>query len=317
MTQWQVSCSDGRQFTLRTPLSFVLQYGLGSPCDSFFFRCPWTVGQEDLLADAARLTVSYAGEVVFRGVVDECECTLDAAGCTLSLHGRGLQALLLDNEAAAADYGVATLGDILGRYVTPYGITASDGAALPPVAGFSVQSGSSCWQVLYQFARYHGGVNPRVSKDGVLCLSAWPEESGRVVDDKQAVTRLVWRCKRYGVLSEVLVQNRVTMAEQRLKNEAFHAKGGCCSRVLTVPRNTSSASMRYTGAFQLERSMAEWRRVELSLALPFAAYPGELLTLARGGFGGNGRYRVLESRVTLDETGFSTTLLLGDPQAIL
>ncbi len=317
MTQWQLTCCDGTQLDLRTPIAFTLRYGLGSPCDSFSFRCPWTIGQETQLLDAARLTVRYLGEVVFCAVVDECECSIGDEGCTLELHGRGLQALLLDNEAASADYGVATLGDILGRYVTPFGITLAEEANLPPVAGFSVEGGSSCWLVLYQFARYYGGVNPRFTKTGQLCLSPWPQESGRVVDDKQPLRSLVWRCKRYGALSEVLVQNRVTMAEQRLRNEAFLAKGGSASRVITVPRNTSGASMRYTGSFQLQRSMAEWLRVEILLALPFAAFPGDMLTLARGGFGGNGRYRVLESQVTLDEGGFTTKLLLGEPEAIL
>ena len=57
-----------------------------------------------------------------------------------------LQALLLDNQAEAADYGQATLAEILRRYVTPYGVGLEKAVSLPAVQGFSVASGSSCWK---------------------------------------------------------------------------------------------------------------------------------------------------------------------------
>ena len=55
----------------------------------------------------------------------------------------------------------------------------------------------------------------------------------------------------------------------------------------------------------------------MTLALPFAAWPGDLIQLKRASFGQNGLYRVQESRVTQDEMGTETTLLLGDPDAVL
>ena len=49
------------------------------------------------------------------------------------------------------------------------------------------------------------------------------------------------------------------------------------------------------------------------MALPFAAWPGDLVDLE--GWGG-GSWRVRESKVTLGEGGYETTLVLADPQAV-
>lgn len=317
MTQWILTCYDQSQYTLPTPISWQLEYGLGSPCDSFQFCCPWTAGQETILATAVRLMVKEAGEIVFCGVVDECECSWSERGVTLKVMGRGMQAILLDNEAAGTDYGVATLEDILRRYVTPYGISLAEKVQLPSVSGFSVKTGSSCWQVLYQFARYHAAVTPRFDRQGRLLLSAWNDKELKQLDDSAPITRLMRRYQRYGVLSQMKVVDRVTHASQTVVNEDFHAKGGCCSSVLTMPRNTSYQSMRYQAQFQLDQSKAELDRVEITVAKAFFAWPGDLLAINRSAWGGNATYRVLESTVRLDDEGCQTTLILGDPDTVL
>lgn len=312
-----LQCADGTEYAVSQPTSFQLCYALGSPCDSFQMSCPWIVGQERLLETVVRLRVRQKGSLVFFGVVDEWDCALRENGYTLEIVGRGLQALLLDNEAMSADYGVATLEDVLRSYVSPFGISVDKGAKLPSVSSFSVKSGSSCWQVLYQFARYHGGVTPRFDRTGALLLSPWKEDELRCLDDTVPITSLTLRYQRYGVLSEVKVQNRATMAVQTVKNEAFLKSGGACRRVLTVPRNTGYQRMRYTAQFQMEESARTLRRVELCVALPFVAFPGERVSLARTGFGGNGSYRVLEATVSLGRQGYETRLVLLDPSLLI
>ena len=64
-------------------------------------------------------------------------------------------------------------------------------------------------------------------------------------------------------------------------------------------------------------SAAELLTFEVTVALPFAAWPGDLVKLDRAGWKGNGLYRVRESKVSLGEKGYETTLLLGDPKAVL
>lgn len=316
MAEWTLTCYDGRAFPLPTPLAWRLEYGMGDPCDSFWVRTLWTAGQEDILADATRIQVTEGGEVVFTGVVDECETTWSAEGCAAEISGRGMQALLLDNQAEAVDFGLATWEEILRRYVTPYGIALERAVNLPAVAWFSVSSGSSCWKVLYDFARYHGGAVPRFTPGGKLALHPWEEGTPVALDEGVPVTKLVRRDKRYGVLSQVTVKDVSGWARQTVENPAFRARGGQCSRVILLPRNTGYQARRYQAQFQLDRSAAELRTVEVTVALPFAAWPGDLVDLDRSGWGGGGRWRVKESKVTLGEAGYATTLVLADPQAV-
>ena len=163
VTDWR-----GREWLLPYPTQWELEYTAGVPCDSFTFRCPWEMGGETAPGDWVRFSARYQGKDMFNGVVDECQVTLDQGGCQLEISGRGLAALLLDNEAIGQDYGTATLADILRDHVTPYGIQTAPGAALPAVTRFSVATGSSEWSVVYDFARYYGGVCPRFDRLGRL-----------------------------------------------------------------------------------------------------------------------------------------------------
>lgn len=312
LTRW-----DGRVFTLPALLSCTLEYTAGVPCDSFALRCLWDRGLEGGLADLVGFTAWEDGQRVFQGVVDECECRFGDSGSTLTVSGRGMAALLLDNEAQAADYQTATAADILRDHVEPYGIQVAGGYRLPPVEGFSVASGSSEWQVLYDFARYHGGVAPRFDRQGRLVLSPWQDGERLVIDDKTAVTELVCREKRYGVLSEILVRDKTRQQAERMVNRTFAEQGGRCRRVLTMPGRSGYQAMRYRGEFQLQRSQAERSRLELTVPQRFFAWPGDLVRLDRTGLGCNGIYRVLEAAVELDGQGGRTRLVLGEPESVL
>ena len=112
MTEWRLNCYDGKAYTLPNPVAWRLDYGLGSPCDSFWVKTLWSVGQEETLAAGTQMQVFHDGALCFVGVVDECEVRWSEEGCVAELSGRGLQALLLDNQAEAADFGQATLGAV-------------------------------------------------------------------------------------------------------------------------------------------------------------------------------------------------------------
>ena len=206
---------------------------------------------------------------------------------------------------------------ILRRYVTPYGVGLEKAVSLPAVQGFSVASGSSCWKVLYTFARYYAGVTPRFTRAGKLALHPWEDKTPAALDETAPVTRVVRRDQRYGVLSQVTVKDVTGWTRQTEFNEDFRRRGGQCSRVILLPKDTGFQARRYQAKFQLDRSAAERLVIEVTVALPFAAWPGDLVRLTRTGWSGNGTYRVRESRVCLGELGHETTLVLGDPQGVL
>ena len=133
---------QGEVWELPPARKWEMEYGIGTPCDSFFLTLPWKNAMETKGKDWVRFHAEHEGERVFTGVVDECEVSLSDRGCVLELSGRGMAALLLDNEALGQDYQLATLEDILRDHVTPYGIVTEEKPALSSVARFRVDVGS-------------------------------------------------------------------------------------------------------------------------------------------------------------------------------
>lgn len=312
-----VTDAAGERWLLPVPTAWKLEYTAGVPCDSFWFCCPWEADNETRPAGWVGFTAEHEGERVFTGVVDECEASLSASGGVLEVSGRGMAALLLDNEALGQDYEVATQSDILRDHVTPYGIETVPGAKLPAVPQFSVSTGSSEWSVIYEFARYYGGVAPRFDRLGRLVLTGWADSREYILDDAAPVTGLVCRDKRYGVLSQVLVRDRYSGAVQAVENQAFLDAGGRARRILTMPGRGSYKTMRYTGQFQLDKSAAELERLEVTVAQDFCAWPGDLVRVQRSGWDRDGLYRAAGVTVGMDTKGYWTRLELARPDFVV
>ncbi len=310
MEAWLISY-DGTRLVLPPFTGFRIKRTGSVPCDSFEGICPWDGGVESRLSDAVRLIVEEDGARRFTGVVDEYQLSWGQSGGELSVSGRGLAALLLDNEARGQDYQVATLQDILRDHVAPYGIETASAGRLPAVPGFSVETGSSEWKVLYSFARYHGGVEPRFDVYGRLSVSA--EGSGREValDGVCGPTSILWRDKRYGVCSEVLVLDRGSLTPQRVVNQEFAQKGGACRRVITMPGKSAYQAMRYSGQFQLDRSYEERLRLEVTVPGNWLCEPGDRVHVNLKQPRISGVWKALEVENVLDDTGRWVRLTLG------
>ena len=249
--------------------------------------------------------------------MDECEVNQGTEGLRLEVSGRGMAALLLDNEALGQDYGTATLEDILRDHVAPYGIELAGEASLPAVSPFSVPTGSSEWAVLYEFAQYCGGVCPRFDRAGRLVLEGWTEVENLAISDATPVTSLTVRDRRYGVLSQILVRDRVRQTVEQVEATDFLRMGGRCRRVMTMPGRSSYQAMRYSGQFQLDRSAAELVRMEAVVPVLFYGKPGDLVRVQRSDWDRNGSWRVVEASVQADEAGGRTRLELAVPDVVI
>ncbi len=313
MTAEIMTC-EGKRYRLPELLCWRLEYACGVPCDSFRVECPFFPENGESYEKAVRFFAYEGGQTVFTGVIDEVEWTHGPKGRRVSVIGRSLAALLLDNEAEAADYGVATLGDILRDHVFPYGIQVGEGTDIPACRNFSVASGQSEWQVLYQFCRYHGGVPPRFDREGRLILAPFRDGGEKLLGPRVPVTELTRTERRYGILSEVLVRDKRRKTAERVTNPAFLAEGGQCRRVISAGGSNVQA-LRYSGQFQLDKAWGERRRLTVTVPRLFFAWPGELLRMERSGW--TGTWRVLESVVTLDEGGSRTALTLGMPDTVI
>ena len=308
---------EGRTYTLPDLLSWKLEYACGVPCDSFWIEVPWRQGEEEVYRKAVELRAWQDGKRVFTGLIDEAEWTLNKKGSRATLSGRSMAALLLDNEAEAVDYAAATLEDILRDHVTPYGIQVGEKSRIPACQDFTVTAGSSEWQVLYDFVRYHGGIPPRFDVDGKLLLTPVEEKNEKVLDETVAVTELTGREKRYGVLSEVVVRDKRRKKAERVINQSFYQQGGKARRLITMSGTPEERAMRYSGQFQIDKSEARRRRLEVTVPVLFFAWPGDLVRVSRDKGLGNGLWRVLETTVEQGARGSSTRLVLGEPDTVI
>lgn len=312
MTAYITLCS-GESRKLPELLSWDFTHGFCSPCDCFEVSFLYSRELLEPLRTAVRLRAEHDGETVFSGVVDELSLSADAAGCAAVLRGRGLQALLLDNEAESADYSGAAADFILARHAAPFGVTDVDFEGTEGVrVSLSVGAGESCWNVIDKFAQFGAGLRPRFTSGGRLVLNGESGGRERRFGAGTAVSAQSFTQDRYGVISAALVKNRARGSETLVENPEFLALGGCCRRVVTMPRKSAFDAMRHTGTYQIRRSAENFRRCSLTVPGLFAAFPGDTAVLEGTPLGTDGSFLVWQSRCWADAHSAGTVLELRE-----
>ena len=306
----QLTTYDGASYELPTLLRWDIDLSGSVPCDSLSVTCLYDEGMADVLPKATRFAAYQEGGTVLRGVVDAYEISLSQQGLLATVEGRGMAALLLDNESEAVSYEQAPLSDILANHVSPYGITAD---AKQDVSGhtYAVVSGSSQWKALQGFTRRFGGFDPDFTQEGILVVAPlWRSGKKLRVDDSIPLLSLQKREQRYGVISEMLIQDKVQGISHRVPNQEFIDQGGQRRHVLYMPRSTA-ASRRYTGEYQIAQSALEQLEIAVELPFAFAAFPGDQADLQLSRLNLTGRYDVVQARSRMDADGERTELILS------
>jgi hypothetical protein len=268
---------SGKKYTLPTLLSWSVTHGLGSPCDCYEVVCRYDPEMEPWLKKAYRFTAVHEGKTVFYGVVDETQAEIMRDGRLFSISGRGLAALLLDNEAETAQYYACSIRDILDRHVYPWGIRDVSYKSLGYLYNFDVDSGESEWSVLSRFTAFAAGITPRFTREGKLVIS--DAEGKSYTLDRSKAFDFIRKERRYGVISSVLVKNKVRGTRTVVTNDEFISRGGLCRHVLNVPRLTGYNAMRYTGAYQINESKKDSTQYIVTLPTLFAAEPNDIITV--------------------------------------
>ena len=306
----QLETYDGAGYVLPVLIKWDIEHTASVPCDSMTATCLYDPGMAEVLPKATRFTAGQDGAVMLRGVIDAYEITLSRQGLLVSIEGRGMAALLLDNESEALSYERALLSEILENHVTPYGIQV-DRKQDVSGSGYAVSSGSSQWKALQGFTRRFGGFDPYFTPEGTLVTAPlWGSGRTLAVDDSTPVVSLRKREQRYGVISEMLIQDKVQRISHSVKNEAFLQAGGQRRHVLYMPRSTAG-DRRYTGEYQIAQSALEQLEIEIELPFAFAAMPGDRVSLAVSRLGLSGVYEVVRARSRMDGEGERTELTLS------
>ena len=307
----RLTTCDGQQFQLPLLLRWELTYTGGVPCDCMAATCLYAPEMAEVLPKATRFQALQNGKVMLNGVLDAWEVSLSGQGLVATVEGRGMCALLLDNEAEAITYEHALLEDILDNHVQPYGIETD--LQLSPEGGkYTVSSGSSQWRALRGFTHRYGGFDPYFTPGGVLVTAPlWGSGRTLTVNDDTPILALQYRNQRCGVISEVLIQDKVQGVSHSVKNRPFLNLGGQRRHVLYMPRSTAD-DRRYTGEYQIAQSALEQWDVSLELPTAFAAFPGDRIALRHQRLGIDRTLDVVEARSRMDAQGGRTELLLSE-----
>lgn len=301
---------DGAQYELPVLLRWDLDYTGMVPCDSMTAACLYDAGMAEVLPKATRFTAYQDGKIMLRGIIDAYEVSLSRQGLLVEIEGRGMAALLLDNESEALTYGRAPLSEILENHVSPYGITVEKQQDISG-SSYAVASGSSQWKALQGFTHRFGGFDPYFTKEGTLVIGPlWGSGKTLCIDDASPLLSLRKREQRYGVISEVLIQDKVQRISHPVRNQKFLQTGGQRRHVLYMPRSTAE-DRRYTGEYQIAQSALEQIEIDLELPIPFAAMPGDRVDLALSRLNLSGRYEVVRSCIRMDGDGERTELTIS------
>lgn len=308
MEAYIYDCS-GSKWLLPELLKWDISHGFGSPCDSFELEFVYSADFLPHLSEAVELEAVHDGRTVFYGRVDSFEARCGTAGATVKMAGRGMQALLLDNEAESADYYYPDMDYILARHVKALGLSKIDGdGASGSAVRFNVGNGWSHWKALSSFAEFCCGLRPRFAPDGTLVLNG--EAGGRVyrIDGKTAVVSQSYGEDRYGVISHVLMKRRYTNIESRVENADFAALGGRCLRVVNVPKSTGYDAMRHEAEYQIKKSMENYSLARITVADAFPVFPGDRVEMESSPLGLSGKFLVTATRCTGSGKGVCTEI---------
>ena len=299
---------DGRQYLMPTLLTWTVRRTGSVPADELEAEAVYDGELQEILPDVNRFAAYQDDTLILRGVVDEYEVEASEEGLLLRVAGRGMAALLLDNEAEAATYQQATTAEIVRTHVTAWGVACSRWRDMDAM-NYRVTSGSSQWKALADFTSRAGGFIPWFTPEGELVVEPMAGSGERrIIDGTAPVLSCLRREKRYGVISQVLIRDRNQRVMQTVDNTEFLRRGGARRQVLYMPGSSSYDAVRYTGDYQIQQSRKGTRQTELTLSGPFSAAPGDIVELSSEPLDLYGTYDVVEA-VTSGGAGGETTIL--------
>lgn len=298
-----VTLPSGQHLALPALKSWEFLRTDGEGCDSFRVSFPGGADLYETLQGARRFYAWVGEQRVFTGLADELTLSVSASGSVLTLDGRGMGALLVDNQLRAAEFQTAGLEDLLKLCTVPFGIPVR-AAAMGTLAGFSIDTGDTCRQALWGFVRHLGGEDPRFDAEGTLLIG---QPGKRVKLTLGAAEAVLSRCYCDALTQVVEVPARV---HGTVQTYSVSEAAAFPHRKVTVVSGSTLRAGRYTGPEQLSRSRREERTLTLTAPGSFLAEPGDDCELSLPGIGIAGTYRCRSVRSRADRTGRLCTLTL-------
>jgi len=215
----------------------------------------------------------------------------------------------MDNEERGLRFVRMTHGEVLRRFVLPYGIPRVEAPEiLPPVENFSLETGGTAWQALRGFCRHSAGIFPRFTADGTLLLTN-RDPGFFTVGEKNGVIRCEFRLCRYGLATRHEILSTANQTTETAENPEFLALGGSCRRVTLRQSRSLYADWR-TARQRIEDECG--RAVRLALTVPGTpeAEPGDRVRVELPAMGIGEEFVLCEVSRSLSQRGRETELIL-------
>lgn len=306
---------NGTEYELPELLSWDICHGLGEPCDYFEVTVLYDTEMLTELYNAVRFRAKNGNDTVFYGVVDEYIINIDESGSAVSINGRSLAALLMDNELPKCTHYSLSRDTLLSNYVTPFGVTDTAPCTLPALLLFPVKEGDSAWSVLKRYCLKAAHTMPRFTRAGKLLMADTAGLTLTLNADTQA-SAVKCRDERYGVISEITVRNRVNNASYTVTNDALIARGGRCRRYIytdtfeNAVSEMSQINNHQSGEYQIEKSKLGKHCIEVTVPQQFFCFPGDTVNFSSTALGMSGSYKVSSTHCWADSYGAGTVIRL-------
>ena len=300
-----LTLADGS--TWRLPALLEWEYGRtdGSSCDWASIRFTPETARKKELCSACFLRLEEDGATVFYGAVDEVTATLNGGGRQCELAARGLMSLLTDSQLQAAACAVFSREDA-AALAKKFGISKVTAGALGPLQEFSWQTGDSVWAVIRGYCR-HAGARPRFLADGTLLLDGrsggrWKLTENCPVEGvrfslRRCALSAAWQTVRSGGQTET-------------REAALAKKLGITAQKVTGQSGKGLSAGWRTAAQRLEDAEKEAVLLEITMAAPCPAEPGDLIYVSLPLMGAEGTFRLRSVCRRLTAEGRVTALEL-------
>lgn len=194
--------------TLTNPTAVCINMEDDTPADDISIMFPVS----KRIPSISRFVLSSDDRTIFTGIADKQVLTCNKNGSVLTVQGRSMAALLLDNEAMPCNYYMPDDMVIKINHLKPFGINLENESISPYEESISVGKGVTHWEVIEEFCRRKYNSFPRITERGTAILNGKISTEDLLFSNCEndrgipftSITVKETKCK---MLSEVYVRN--------------------------------------------------------------------------------------------------------------
>ncbi len=290
--------AHGSVIQFSRPLFLSLLRADDAPADGITIRLPITRP----LPEITRICVRYGEDILFNGITDEQTETYSDNSAFVTIKGRSMEALLLDNEALPQTYCLPSFGLLFARHFRELGFSGYRADDKSYNGEFVISKGTSEWGVLVDFCNKFSHTSPVITNDGIIDISgSYVPDTIRV--SKAILISLSRRLNRSTLVSDIIARTYPAGGY----NMTFHSNK---AEAIDVRRK------RYVNAVGhkvnsitdidalIRKSESAYQTITAQCSGCIHCLPGDHLLLEDD----SSCYRIKEVQLTVDAAGEKTTI---------